>query len=443
MTLLSNTLAFIFALGIIIFVHEAGHLLMARAFNVRVLAFSLGFGKRIWGFQRGETEYRVGLVPLGGYVKLGGEYPEDGEPSDDPRDFTNRPRWQRILVYLAGPAMNAILAVLLIAVVMTIGIDLPNPRRLPPVIGTVFPDSPAAAAGLENGDRIVSIDGEKVSTWEQVLFAEIAAPDQELAVVYRRDGQRYSTTLTPDLVPRQGVGSAGFYGPGELRVLGLTEDSPAQRGGLEQDDELLTLDGRPMARTEDFIAYIQESTGKPVVVEVLRDGERRALTVTPEGEPGAGAIGIALGLNNFQKYPPGQALVESVYYNADIVRQTFTVLGKIFTRQLKAKSALSGPLEIAKISGSQARRGFRYLLHLMGVLSISIGLINLFPIPILDGGQIVVLGVESVMRRDLPAVAKERLAMVGFVLVIALMATVLFFDAQKTALFHRLFSGGN
>ncbi len=408
---------------------------MARAFNIRVLAFSLGFGKRIWGFQRGETEYRVGLIPLGGYVKLGGEFPEEGETSVDPRDC--------ILVYLAGPAANAILAVLLIAIVLTLGIDMQNPSRLPAEVGQVFANSPATEAGLESGDRIVSIAGESMATWENVQLAVFGAAQEPLALVYVRDGEQHTTTLTPELIPRHELGWGGFTGPGELRVVGLMEDSPAQRGGLEAGDELLSVDALPVARSKEFIDYIQKNAGQAVNIEVLRDGERHTFSVTPGGEPGAGLIGVQIGLTNFQKFPPGQALVESVRFNVDVVRQTFTVLGRIFTRKLKAKSALSGPLEIARMSGDQARRGFRYLLQLMGVLSISIGLINLFPIPILDGGQILVLLIESVMRRDLPQSAKERLSMVGFILVVGLMVTVLFFDAQKTDLFHRLFSGGN
>jgi regulator of sigma E protease len=442
MDFLTNLLAFIFALGVIIFVHEAGHLLMARAFDIRVLAFSLGFGKRIWGFQRGETEYRVGLIPLGGYVKLGGEYPEDGEPSGDPRDFINRPRWQRILVYLAGPVMNAVLAVLLIAVVLSIGIDLQNPRRLPATIGQVLPDSRATEAGLQSGDRILRIDGESISNWEQVQLAVVSAPERSLEVVFQRDGDRLTTTLTPETIPRQELGWAGFLGPGELRIMALLAGDPAEAAGLKAGDEVVSIDGRAVTRTEEFIDYVQRHAGEPVEIGVLRDGDRQTFTVVPEGEAGAGLIGVQIALTNFQKFPPHEALVESVYYNVDLVRQTFTVLGRIFTRQIKAKSALSGPLEIARISGDQARRGFLHLLQLMGVLSISIGLINLFPIPILDGGQILVLLVESAMRRDLPLVAKERLAQVGFFLVVALMVTVLFFDAQKTDLFHRLFSSG-
>jgi regulator of sigma E protease len=306
----------------------------------------------------------------------------------------------------------------------------------------VLPDSRAAEAGLESGDRILRIDGEEVSNWEQVQFAVIAAPEQPLELTFERNGDRRTVTLIPEMIPRHELGWAGFIGPGELRIMALETDGPAEKAGLQAGDELVSLDGRAVTRTNEFIDYIQRHAGEPVEVGVLREGASQSITVVPEGESGAGLVGIQISLTNFQKFPFHEALVESVYYNVDIVQQTFTVLGKIFSRQIKAKSALSGPLEIARISGDQARRGFLHLLQLMGMLSISIGLINLFPIPILDGGQILVLLVESAMRRDLPMVAKERLATVGFFLVVALMATVLFFDAQKTELFHRLFSGG-
>ena len=176
MNLLSNTAAFIFALGVIIFFHELGHLLAAKAFNVRVLTFSLGFGKRLFGFKRGETDYRVALFPLGGYVQLGGEDPS--EVSDDPREFSNKPRWQRIVVYLAGPAMNAVLSVVLMAVVFMMGNEVSAVREVPPVVGVVAEGSPAEAAGLAPGDRIQTVDGKPVSRWDDVALraADLAGP---------------------------------------------------------------------------------------------------------------------------------------------------------------------------------------------------------------------------------------------------------------------------
>ncbi|MDH3404507.1 MAG: site-2 protease family protein, partial [Acidobacteriota bacterium] len=205
--LLTNTAAFIFALGVIIFVHEAGHLLMGKAFGMRVLAFSLGFGKRIFGFRRGETDYRVSLVPLGGFVSFGGEEP--GEESEDPRDFHNKPRWQRILVFLAGPAMNVALAIVLIAFVFMVGVEVSTLPGVPAAVGTVFPDSPAASAGLEPGDKVVAVDGEAVDDWEAVEFAIRTSPEKDVTLTVRRGERELEVVVRPLKVPRYGWGDAG------------------------------------------------------------------------------------------------------------------------------------------------------------------------------------------------------------------------------------------
>jgi len=428
MQLLTTLLAFAFALGVIIFVHESGHLIVARAFNVRVLAFSLGFGKRLWGFKRGETDYRISLIPLGGYVKLGGEFAD--EATDDPRDFVNRPRWQRILVYLAGPAMNILLAWVLIAIVFMVGISVP-PRNLPPVVGAVAEGSPAAEAGLAAGDRILTVDGTPIREWQEVQMAVLTAAERPLDITYEREGAHREVTLTPIKVPRYEFGDAGFWGPGKVSIRDVLAGEPAAEAGFEAEDEILTVAGRAVATQQDFTRYVEQHPGEPVEVEVMRRGATVPLTVTPKGEPGSAKIGVMIGYSFYQRYPPGRAFVESFYYNLDFVKQTFVVLGKIFTRKVKAKSALAGPIEIAAMSGSEARRGFEYLLHLMGFISISIAIVNLLPIPILDGGQTLILLIESVLRRDLSTVVKERLAQVGVVLIFALMLTVIFFDIQK------------
>jgi regulator of sigma E protease len=425
---LITPLAFVVALGVIIFVHESGHLIVARAFNVRVLAFSLGFGKRLWGFKRGETDYRLSLVPLGGYVKLGGETAE--EASDDPRDFVNRPRWQRVLVYLAGPAMNLVLAWVLIAVALMMGLDLP-PRKLPPVVGLVADSSPAAAAGLARGDRILTIDGKPIDDWQGVEMAVLTAPEKPLAVAYQRGGEKRSTTLTPLRVPRYDFGEAGFAGPGKVWISQVLAGEPAAAAGFEAKDEILAVDGRPISTQQEFIAAIQPRAGETVEVKVRRGEETRTLSVVPTGEAGQGRIGVQIMWGFYQRYSLGPALVESFYYNVDFIRQTFQVLGKVFTREVAAKSALAGPIEIARMSGAEARRGLNYFLHLLGIISVSIAIVNLLPVPVLDGGQTTILLVESVMRRDLSVKVKERLTQVGVVVIFALMLTVIFFDLQK------------
>ncbi len=425
--LLSTILATVFALGVIIFVHEGGHFLAAKAFGMRVLAFSLGFGSRVWGFTRGETEYKIAILPLGGYVKLSGE--DEGEATDDPRDFTNRPRWQRIVVYLAGPAMNVVLSILLIAGLFMVGIEVPALQSIPSVVGTVETGSPGAAAGLEVGDRIVAIDGQEVERWHDVAFAIMTSIGRAVPVVVERGGRRLELSVTPVKPPNFEFGDAGIYPKILPRVGVVNPDSPAAAAGLQSGDEIRAVDGRPLGSPADLVEYLTPRAGQTVVLDILRRGARLELPVVPADQDGAGRIGISLTIE--QRFPPLQALAESVRFNWSLARQSLAVIGKIFKREVAAKSALAGPIEIAKQSGAAARAGFKYLLYLMGVISISIGLLNLFPIPILDGGQITVLLIESALRRDLSIEIKERISQVGFALIVLLMVTVLWFDASK------------
>ncbi len=429
LNLLSNTAAFIFALGIIIFVHEAGHLIAAKYFNVRTLAFSLGFGKRLWGFRRGETDYRVSLVPLGGYVQLGGEDP--GELSDDPREFLNKPRWQRVIVYLAGPAMNVVLAILLVAVVFMVGIEVVGAADAPAVVGTVVEGSPAEEAGLEPGDVITSLGGREVSRWDEVRFEFLTSPEQPIEVGYERRGGAYSTTVTPIKVPKYEIGDAGIFPEMLPRILGLTKGSPAEEAGFERGDEVRKVDGAPVGGTDEFVAYVSERAGTPLEVEVQRGRELLTLTVVPREQDGVGRIGVNIGAIAYERYGPVDAVVQSVLFNVQITKRTFQVLGKIVTGKLAAKSALSGPIEIAAMSGAAVRSGFRNLLYLMGVISISIAILNLMPIPVLDGGQIFILLIESLRRRDLSLRIKERVNQFGFLMIVMLMIVVLYFDLVK------------
>lgn len=428
MQILTNLIAFIFALGVIVFVHELGHFLVAKAFGCRVLAFSLGWGKRVWGFKRGETDYRVALFPIGGYVQLAGEDPSKVDP-DDARHFFNKPRWQRVLVYLAGPAMNVVLSVGLIAILFIVGIEVPGLQRLDPVIGSVVEGSAGAEAGLQTGDRVLSIDGKHVDDWDDVQFAVLAGAGLDLTVRIERNGSRRALTLTPAQVPKYEIGDAGIFPQFVPRVTMVEGDSPAERAGLELGDELRTVDGHPVTSSHGFIDLIQARGGVEAEIGILRDGASMAVTVTPEGQPGAGRIGIGLGV--YQRFGPWRAIVESARYNWQLATQTVDVIGRIVTGRMAARSALSGPVEIAALSGAAARSGVKNLLYLMGLVSISIGLLNLLPIPILDGGQILLLAVESAMRRDLSLAFKERFNQVGFVMVMALMAAVLYFDLSK------------
>lgn len=426
---LYTLLSFAFALGVIIVVHEAGHLLVAKAFGVRVMTFSVGFGKRLWGFQRGETEYRVSAVPLGGYVRLGGESPEDVDPTD-PREFLNKPRWQSVLVYLAGPAANVVLAILVFSVVFMVGIEVMSFPDMPPLIGGVEASSSAAQAGLQRGDRILSVNGEKVESWQDVLLTVMGSPGRPVALAIQRGQQTLHASVTPKLVPRYEVGDlAGMMPMVRPQVIEIVKGQPAEAAGFRPGDEIRAVDGKPVIDSQAFVDAISPRAGQRVDVQVLRDGRPLTLTVTPRNDNGSGRIGVKIGF--YQRFGPSRAFVEGARYSAQTVEQIFQILGKIFTRQLSAKGALAGPIEIAKQSGEAARIGFKYLLQLMGFISISIAVMNLMPIPILDGGQIFILMVEGVIRRDLSLRLKEIISQVGFVMILLLMFVVIYFDVMK------------
>jgi len=426
---LITPVSFAFALGIIIFVHESGHLLVAKAFGVRVLTFSLGFGKALWSFTRGETEYRISALPLGGYVRLSGENPD--EVTDDPREFQNKPRWQRILVYVAGPAMNVVLAVALFASLFMVGIAVPNITAIPALVGGVEPGSSAAVAGIERGDRILKVKGEPVANWQDVSIELLSSPGKPVPMVLERGGKSFTAVVTPIRDVKNDIGDwAGLFPSVRPQITQVNPGSPAAAAGFRTGDEIRAVDGRPIADSNDFVRYVEKRAGQRIAVEVLRDRALLTLPVVPRNEGGRGLIGIGIGF--FQRYGPGRAVVESLLYNVEIVDRTFQMIGKIFSRDISAKSALAGPIEIARQTGAAARHGFKDLLYLMGFLSISIAILNLMPIPILDGGQIFILSVEGVIRRDLSLRFKEVITQVGFVMILLLMVVVIYFDVTKS-----------
>ncbi len=430
MQILSNILAFVVAAGAVIFVHELGHYLVGRLFGVRVLVFSLGFGQRIWGFRRGDTDYRLSLIPLGGYVSFDGQDPS--QDSQDPQSFQNQPRWQRILIYLAGPGMNAVLAVLLVALVFTMGTEFSNQRDVSTEVGLVLADSPADLAGLETGDLITSLDGEAVADWQAVSLAVVTSPEREMSVGYTREGEELTTVMTPTTIPRYELGYAGLWPAAPVRVRSVIKGRPAARVDLQFGDRLAAVDGVAVSNAEEFRALVGPRAGEEIAITIERDGAERVVRLTPEEEDGRGIIGIYPDHFVFQKLKPVVALRESLRFNRDTVLEMGAFLGKVLQRRIPAKSAIGGPVEIARISGAAARRGPRDLIFFIALISLNLGLINMMPIPILDGGQITVLLVESTLRRDLSLALKERIIQVGLVMILALMVMAFYFDLLKS-----------
>lgn len=437
--ILTNILAFAFALGVIIFVHELGHLVVARLFGIRAHVFSIGYGRRLWGFEWGGTDFRVSALPIGGYVLLGGEDP--AELTGDPTEFLSHPRWQRIVVYLAGPAMNILLAIALIAVVFMAGVPVQLAPDMAPVVGSVVAGGPAASAGLEAGDRIVDINGKTISHWADVRFAILTSPARPLRFGFLRDGERHQAVLTPKKERSdEGVemGNGGIFPVILPRISSVLAGGPAAAAGVKNGDEVRSVDGKPVGDIEKFVAFIEHRAGVPVELGLLRDGKPITLKVVPKGEKGGGKIGVRVGY--VRQYGLGGALLASVRYNWEICRLTFAAIGKMIAGSLAAKNTISGPIEIAAMSGEAAREGLEELLYLMGMISVSIALLNLLPIPLLDGGQIFVALIEATIRRDFSIAMKERITQAGFFLLLILMVVITYFDLSKVLARH--FSGG-
>jgi regulator of sigma E protease len=429
---LTTLLAFVAVLGIIIFFHEFGHFITAKAFGMRVFIFSFGFGRRLLGFKWGDTDLRVSLIPLGGYVKLEGE-PEDHISEDtstlgDGRDFTARPRWQRFVVYLAGPVFNGILTIGVFTALFMIGYGVDAVLRDRPVIGSVQAGSPAAAAPLLPGDEILSIDGAPKKDWEDALVAIVIRPDRALQVRVRRGAEEKEFTIrSTSVASREGMGQIGVSPL--VRIGQVVPGSPAERAGLRADDGVLAVGGKPVASFGDIPGLLASSPAGPVSLQILRDGAVVDVSVTPEN----GRIGIT-NKTIVRKLGFVEAVREAFLATWNLVRQTFQILEGLVTASISPKAALSGPLGIAKASGDAARSGAPALLFLVATLSVSVGILNLFPLPPLDGGHLAVLLAEGVIRRDLSVRVKMWIMNAGAMVLFLLIGLVLYSDLSKTSL---------
>jgi regulator of sigma E protease len=436
MELLSNTGAFIVVLGVMIFFHEFGHFAAAKLFGMRVFVFSFGFGRRLLGFKWGDTDCRVSLVPLGGYVKLEGEpddaLSEDVPRSHDERDFTARPRWQRFIVYLAGPFNNAVLSVMLMAGLYMYGIGVPAALYDRPIIGVVDDGSPAAAAGLLSGDEIVKIDGRPQASWEEAGFALLVRPDAALRLTIRRGGELRDVELRSGAT-KEMVGTIGVYPL--VRIGAVIEKSPAEAAGLRPDDAIVRIGDQPIRSFADIIPIVAESKGQPLELHVFRDGKMLTVAVTPRDAGSGLKIGVAQ-KTIVKQLGPIAALREGLSWAMGQVRQTVDILWRLLTARISPKTMM-GPLGIAQVSGEAARIGIAPLLSLMAVISLQLGILNLLPVPPLDGGHLAILAGEGVLRRDFSMAVKVWIMNAGFALLLLLIGLVVYSDLSKTSLFGR------
>jgi regulator of sigma E protease len=424
-------LSFLFVLGVLVFVHELGHFLVARWHGVRVITFSLGFGPKIVKFERGGTEYCISIIPLGGYVKLAGETVEENR-SGAPDEFLSKSKWVRFQVYIAGPIMNIMLAWVVLAGVLSQGADVPLHETSAPVIGSVREGSPAATAGLRVGDRILSVNGRSVDTWEALDIEVLPRGGRELSLLVSRGEGQVSLRVTPDAVGRYELGDIGIDAVLRPQVTQVNAGTPAERAGFQARDVFVEVGGARGLTQEQIIERIRSSSDTPLAIVVERGGAEVPLTVTPTGGDGAATIGVGLTPWETRRVDPTllEAFQMSAAQNWDSTKLIGRTLRGLFTADTPVRQ-LVGPVGIAEMSGAAASVGWVALFNLMAMISLNLGLLNLMPIPVLDGGHILILAVEGIARRDLSVRVKERILTVGAVAIVMLMMTVIFNDVAR------------
>jgi len=433
MDFLTNTVAFVFVLGLMIFFHEFGHFVTAKAFGMRVFVFSFGFGKRLAGFKWGDTDCRLSLIPLGGYVKLEGE-PEDHISEDtsalgDGKDFGLRPRWQRFLVYLAGPFANGLLTVAVLSVLYMIGFQVDAALYDEPIVGAVEKGSPAEAAGLRPGDQILSIDGKPQQSWEDAQYNVLIRPNAALELKILRDGQEQSLSVRSGSTSAEKVGTIGVYPL--VRIGQVLPGKPAEQAGLRPDDAILRIGDTPVRSFGEIPPLLAAAKGAPLAVVAWRDGRSFDLTLTARDDGDGPRIGIGPKFVT-RRFGLFAAVGEAVRWSWNMTLQTFEVLGRLITAQISPKTMM-GPLGIAKASGDAARGGLGPLFYLVAVISLQIGIMNLFPLPPLDGGHLAILAGESLLRRDFSITVKTWLLNAGAMVLFLLIGLVLYSDLSKTS----------
>jgi len=448
MTWIIGGLAFIFVLGAAVVLHEFGHFAVAKLLKIRVETFSVGFGPRLWGFKWGTTDYRISAIPLGGYVKLGGDEsnaPIEGESAADippEEQFNLRPRWQKISVAVAGPVMNIITALSIPAAgALMYGV----PQTPLPVVQAVRKDGVAEAAGLKPGDKILSFNGVENPSWDRIRNDALLLPGSSVPVIVERDGQRVPLTIKP-ITQTEGtetIGELDFtpdFGSVPVMVNSVVAGGPAEKAGLQPGDRLIAIGGQPVNSSSQVVTYVREHQSDPIELTVDRKGQQLQISGRVGRLPN-GTEGL-FGFSPYDNLPrikvgPIKALGFAVDTNLEILRLTGAALGQLYHGQRSARNTLSGPIGIARAASTSANElGWAGVFQLLGFLSLSLGVFNLLPIPVLDGGAIFLLLVEAVLGVVgivLSMNVRERIQQVGFVVLLLLMGFVITNDLIKEA----------
>ena len=422
-------------LSIVVFIHEFGHFATAKLLKFPVEVFSFGFGKRLFGVHWRGTDYRVSALPLGGYVRVLGLGPDESTTvgAAESAAAVAGPRWKRAAILLAGPAMNFVLAVALQAGVFVVGRKVPAYRLQPPVVQSIAPGSPGQQAGFQKGDRIVSIDGKRIDNWQDAEFAFAISPRQKLSVGVARAGASLTVPLVPRGVSKFDIGYTGIGPALRPRIARVLPHSPAAAAGFQPGDLIFSVSGDPVESVPEVLEAIGRHAPGPEVFVVKRQGAPVTSPVSPRKEVDGWKIGTSIDVDVpevLEKFPPVEAIRQGWRSLRTDTQATLGVIVKLFAGKASVKQ-MSGPIAIGQFAGEAAREGVIPFVGLMGMLSLQLGILNLVPVPMLDGGQLAVLLVEGAIRRDFSLRVKERILQFGFALLVLLMGIVIYNDILK------------
>jgi len=417
---------FLIVIGILVFVHEFGHFIMAKRAGVRVEKFSLGMGPKIFGYKKGDTEYVLSALPLGGYVKMAGENPDE-EPTGAADEFQSKTVWQRMKIAATGPLTNIVLAFLIMPIVFMVGTYSEGPAK----VGYVEPASPAEHAGFLAGDLIEKINGRSISDWTEALSLIAVNPDTDVTVLVDRQGKQETLTLRPATATELKIGMSGLIPDMPAEIGKLKPGFPAEKVGISVNDKVLAVDGKTIYHWNQFSTIVRDSKGKKLALLIERGGKRIEKTVTPIEDSGRFVIGVEPLLRLvFKKYGFLKSIQLGFDKTIESIYLTFITLKKLVTFGLSIKT-LGGPVMIAQMSGQAASAGLSSFLSLLAMISISLGILNLLPIPVLDGGLILFLVIEAIRKKPVSRKVMEVSQSIGAAVLITLIAVVSYNDIMR------------
>ncbi len=429
----------ILMLGVLVFVHELGHFVVAKMCGVKVLKFSLGFGPRLVSRRRGETEYQICVIPLGGYVQMlgegGGEQGEDAElsPEEKQRSFAHKPVSKRLAIVLAGPLMNLVLPLLILPVSYMVGVQMPAYFEEPACIGYVIPGSPAETAGFQAGDCVVGINDQQVFSWTDTNKVFLGQAGNSLVFHIERNGRSRDLSIPEENDSLEGMQALGLLPGQEARIGGLAADMPAARAGLQENDLILSIGGTKVSSWYDLKGIIQESGSQPVAVLIERGGDEIVVELVPEQreEGGDFLLGIApLQRTELKRFGFLAALGEGAHRTWELIDLTLVFVQKLFTGSVSTKN-IGGPITVVQIAGQAAQTDLAAIISVLAFISIQLGILNLLPIPILDGGHILFYTIELILRRPLSVRAREMAQQVGMAMLLMLMVLAFYNDIVR------------